>query len=40
MLIGYLHPDDQEKVDDDMEKLANSSTDGDPYEHEPNRSSL
>mmetsp|Transcript_247 Transcript_247/g.431 ORF Transcript_247/g.431 Transcript_247/m.431 type:complete len:638 (+) Transcript_247:134-2047(+) len=35
MLIGYLHSDDQEKVDDAMEQLAN-----DPYEHEPSRSSL
>lgn len=39
MLIGYLDPTDQEKVDEDMENLTDSE-DGDPYAHEPVRSPL
>ncbi|KAL7535010.1 hypothetical protein ACHAWF_005023 [Thalassiosira exigua] len=39
MLVGYLDPDDQEKVDDYMEELAENESD-DPYGHEPIRSSL
>lgn len=39
MLIGYLDPVDQEKVDEDMEKLTDSE-DGDPYANEPIRSPL
>lgn len=38
MLIGHLHPDDQEKVDDSMEKLEIDT--GDPYANEPVRSPL
>mmetsp|Transcript_34415 Transcript_34415/g.83253 ORF Transcript_34415/g.83253 Transcript_34415/m.83253 type:complete len:668 (-) Transcript_34415:178-2181(-) len=33
MLIGNLHPTDQEKVDDDMEQLTDEGED--PYGHEP-----
>ncbi len=39
MLIGYLDPADQEKVDESMEKLTESE-DGDPFAHEPVRSPL
>lgn len=38
MLIGNLNEADQDKVDDDMEKLTENEG-GDPYEHEPTRSS-
>jgi len=37
MLIGNLHPSDQEKVDEIMDKL---SEERDPYENEPTRSPL
>lgn len=37
MLIGDLHPSDQEKVDEIMDKLSEES---DPYENEPIRSPL
>jgi len=36
LIIGQLHPTDQDKVDDAMEKLADEKED--PYEHEPIRS--
>jgi len=35
MIIGHLHPADQEKVDLQMEKLADETAD--PYENEPTR---
>lgn len=37
MLIGNLHPNDQDKVDDMMEKLTDNE-ESDPYAHEPTRS--
>ncbi|KAL9180106.1 hypothetical protein ACHAXT_008076 [Thalassiosira profunda] len=41
MLIGYLHPDDQDKVDEYMEAYISSSREAaDPYGHEPVRFSL
>jgi sulfite oxidase len=38
MIIGKLHPIDQEKIDAEMDKLHEE--DGDPYEDEPERHSL
>ncbi|KAL7529057.1 hypothetical protein ACHAXR_002769 [Thalassiosira sp. AJA248-18] len=39
MIIGNLHPNDQDKVDEQMDRIANSA-DSDPYGREPTRSSL
>ena len=38
MVIGTLHPDDQEKIDNEMEVLTDDE-ENDPYGHEPTRSS-
>lgn len=38
MIIGRLHPDDQDKIDIEMDKLMEK--DGDPYEDEPDRHPL
>jgi sulfite oxidase len=38
MIIGKLHPEDQDKVDEEMDKLMEA--DGDPYENEPDRHPL
>lgn len=38
MIIGKLNPDDQDVIDDDLEKVVEA--DGDPYEHEPERHPL
>jgi hypothetical protein len=36
MIIGKLHPTDQERIDDQMENLTEQTPD--PYEHEPKKS--
>jgi hypothetical protein len=38
MIIGKLHPDDQDKIDAEMDKMMEK--DGDPYEDEPERHPL
>ena len=38
MIIGRLHPDDQDNIDIEMDKLMEE--DGDPYEDEPDRHPL